>query len=267
MLTDTHCHLNLNSFQEDLESVLERAWAQGVGRILIPGIDLPTSRQAVDLASHSERIFAAVGVHPSEAAAWTSDTRSELRELCRNPKVLAVGEIGLDYYRDHAPRPIQQRVFVEQLTLAAEVNLPVVVHNRESFDDLWAILSAWQKELVTTQTPLSRRPGVLHAFDGDLPTARQVTSRGFMIGVGGPVTYKNAIARHELAAHLDLESILIETDAPYLTPVPHRGHRNEPSYTAFIVNKIAELKNLENKIIAETTAANADRLFAWGAPN
>ncbi len=265
-LTDTHCHLNLNTFQEQLESVLERAWERGIGRILIPGIDLETSRSAVALAERYEALYAAVGVHPGDASTWTEDTLPALRELARHPKVVAVGEIGLDYYRDRSPRPLQRQVFRAQLELAAELELPVVIHNRESIADLWGELSAWQDALEQNGSALSGRPGVLHSYDGTLDTAQQAISKGFFIGVSGPVTFKNAGERQSVVSALPLEHVLIETDAPYLTPHPYRGRwPNEPSYVAFVAEKIAELHGLPIETVTRTTWQNAVQVFHWGA--
>jgi len=263
LLTDTHCHLNLNMFQEDLESILERAWACGLSRILIPGIDLETSRSAVAMADRHPSIYAAVGVHPGDASTWDEQTLPALRELAQHPKVVGIGEIGLDYYRDRSPRPLQREVFRAQLALAGELGLPVVVHNRESTDDLWVELSAWQAELSQNNAPLAQRPGVLHSFDGSLAFAQQVISKHFFIGISGPVTYKNAQERQSTVAGLPLDHLLIETDAPYLTPHPHRGKRNEPAYVALVAEKIAALHGVALEQVHQTTWDNAAKLFRW----
>ncbi len=256
-LTDTHCHLNLNTFQDDLQSVLERSRAAGVERILVPGIDLETSRRAVELAAAHPMIYAAVGVHPSEASTFDDEALSELRRLAHMPRVVAVGEIGLDYYRDRAPRPLQRAVFAAQLELAGEIGLPVVIHNRDAFEDVLAALSDW-----IAASPKNRR-GVMHSFDGTLEEAARAVDVGMFIGISGPVTFKNAHEKHRVAAGLPTEVLLIETDAPYLTPHPRRGERNEPAFTAFIARKLAELRGSDEDDIAGVTAANAARLFNW----
>ncbi len=263
-ITDTHCHLNLDIFQDELAEIIERAQNRGVRRILVPGIDLETSRKAVDLAERFPDLYAAVGVHPSDAGSWNEDTESLLRELAAHPKVVAIGEIGLDYYRDHAPRSLQRNVFRAQLELAAELELPVIIHNRNSFDDLWMDLSEWQEQLARRNLTLASRPGVLHSFDGTLATARQVIEQGFYIGISGPVTFKNARERQNVVAGLPLEHLLIETDSPYLTPQPYRGKwPNEPANVAFIAEKIAELHDHAPENVIRITWENAATLFNW----
>lgn len=266
LLTDTHCHLNLNIFQEDLTRFLARAAEAGVERILVPGIDLETSRQAVALAEKHSCLYAAVGVHPGDASSWNSGTLAALRELAAHPKTVAIGEIGLDYYRDRSPRPQQREVFRAQLALAAELRLPVVIHNRESLEDLWSDLAAWHEDLAKSGSPLAKRPGVLHSYDGPLSVALQAGERGFFIGISGPVTFKNARERQEVVAGLPVDRILIETDAPYLTPHPHRGRwPNEPAFVAYVAEKVAELHHQPVEAIARITWENAATLLEWGA--
>jgi TatD DNase family protein len=261
-LTDTHCHLNLKIFQEDLQQVLDRAWERGVKRILVPGIDLETSRRAIGIAESDPRIFAAVGVHPSEANTWQPGTSRSLREIASHPKVAAIGEIGLDYYRDLAPRTLQKQIFRAQLELAVELGKPVSVHNRAAWQDLWGELVRWMDGIPTNS---GRSPGVLHSFDGEIDQGLQALEKGFFLGVSGPVTFTKARLHQQLVTGLPLAGILIETDAPYLTPHPFRGHRNEPSYTYLIVEKIAALHQTSPELVAEVTSANAARLFTWGA--
>lgn len=263
LLTDTHCHLYFNLYQEDLEAVLERAWKTGIGRILIPGIDLDTSRQAAALSERHPNLFAAVGVHPNDCAGWNVEMLAELKKLAAHEKVLAIGEIGLDYYREHTTPELQQQALRDQLELAEELSLPVVIHNRESWDDLWSILAPWQENLAAKQSPLANRPGVLHSFDGTIEQASKAIRHHFLIGVTGPVTFKNAPDRQRLVSELPLDSLLIETDSPYLTPQPFRGRRNEPAYVVFINEKIAELHQQPPDALAEITYQNAARLFRW----
>jgi TatD DNase family protein len=265
-LTDTHCHLNLNIFQDRLEAVLERAGERGIERILVPGIDVETSRAAAALAERYDQLYAAVGVHPGDASTWNEGTLAELRVLARHPKVVAVGEIGLDYYRDRSPRPLQRQVFKDQLELAAELGLPVVIHNRESIDDVWSELSEWQERLARSGSTLAERPGVLHSFDGTLETARQAIEKGFFIGISGPVTFKNASERQELVSALPLNHLFVETDAPFLTPHPYRGQwPNEPAYVYYVAEKIAEMHGLPYETVTRATWENAAKVFHWGA--
>jgi TatD DNase family protein len=262
-LTDTHCHLNLDAFQDDLLATILRAQQAGVARILVPGIDLATSQAAVALAEAHEPVFAAVGVHPTEVEQWDEHSAAQLADLAAHPKVKAIGEIGLDYYHHETAPAQQQAILLAQLALAAEMELPVVLHNREAFDDLWAVVQPWQTALAQAGSPLAARPGVFHAFDGHPDQARTVTQSNFFVGIGGPVTYKNAVERQEMATHLPMDRILIETDAPYLPPQPYRGRRNEPAYTKYIAEKIADLRGMEVAEITGPTAANAARLFLW----
>jgi len=219
--TDTHCHLNLHQFNKDRKKVLHRALKADVVWILNPGIDLETSLEAVALAdSNPNQINAAVGVHPNYGKSWTPELFQSIRELAQQPKVVAIGEIGLDYFRQHTSFDQQQTMFKAQLKLAGELGLPVVIHNRESTHDLMAILSDWHQELVNTQNPLAERPGVLHSYSADLETALAAIEMNFYIGISGPVTFTNAPDRKSVTKNLPLDHLLLETDAPYhLTPI------------------------------------------------
>lgn len=254
-IVDTHCHLNLNSFEQDLEDVLSRAWERGITRILIPGTDLESSRRAVEISHSDERLFAAVGFHPNEAGNWQSDSADRLRELARDPKVIALGEIGLDYYWNTFPAEVQRRVLLEQLSLADELKLPVVLHSRNSLNDLLPLL-AMRK---TTVHP----PGVLHSFEGTLEEAWQAWEMGYFIGIAGPVTFRNAPQKQQLVQTMPLESLLIETDAPYLTPHPYRGRRNEPAFVYYVLEKIAQLRQESVETTARITTQNANLLLRW----
>jgi len=271
-LTDTHCHLDLEKFDADRGEVLVRAWEAGLTRILIPGLDLPSSRRAVQLAESHPNLFAALGVHPNDSLTWAAETSRELKTLAKSPKVVAVGEIGLDYYWNEAPHAHQREILEQQLSLAAELQLPVVLHLREAGDspegegasDLLASLEKWVESLRVAGNPLVECPGVLHSFSGSLASARRAIQLNFLIGITGPVTYKNAEAKRQLVAGLPLENLLIETDAPFLAPVPERGRRNEPAFVRHIADKIAEIHSRNPEEIAALTTANAQRLFAWG---
>lgn len=262
-LADTHCHLDFRAFDSDRQVVISRASADGIRKILNPGINVDSSRAAVGIASAYPVVFAAIGVHPNDGNSWGLTTLSTMRELSKNPKVRAIGEIGLDYYRDYSPRELQKEIFEAQLDLAAELSLPVVIHNRNADVDMLPILDDWQSELVGSRNPLAERPGVLHSFSSDLENARRAVAKNFMIGITGPVTFKKAENLREIVREIPLKSLLIETDAPFLTPQPHRGKRNEPSHVRFIAGKIAEVKAISIEEVGQVTSENAERLFEW----
>ena len=272
VLTDTHCHLDLHQFDEDRAAVIERAQKTGLVRILIPALSVTSSLSAIKLAESHPMIYAAIGVQPNESLTWDNASSSALRELAIHPKVVAIGEIGLDYYWEAAPHDHQQRVFREQLDLAAELELPVVVHLREKddadtgrcYEDAMSILGEWVAGLGGDKETLRKHPGVLHSFSGSLGTAQQATGLNFFIGITGPVTFRNAQRKQEMVARLPLDALLIETDAPYLAPHPHRGKRNEPAFVYEIADKIAQLQSRSQEEVATITTRNAARLFSWG---
>ena len=269
MLTDTHCHLDLDRFDSDRDAVIQRAIETGLTRILIPALTLDSSRAAVKLADSHPMLFAAIGVHPNDALTWNNETRVELAKLsATSKKIVAIGEIGLDYYWNDAPHDVQQKILKEQLALAEELNLPVVIHLREKGDaehgdcasDLMKILEDW----ATHSKSRKEAKGVLHSFSGSLETAQRAIGLGFYIGVTGPVTYKNADKKRQVVASLPLNRLLIETDAPFLAPIPHRGKRNEPAFVSHIADKIAEIHSHTPQEVAMITNSNAARLFSWG---
>lgn len=262
-LTDTHCHLDLPRFNEDRAAVFERAEQAGIARILIPGIDAASSQAALELADKYDYVFAAVGVHPNHGETWQEGTLTQLRELAEHPKAVAIGEIGLDYYWDKTPKDLQDHMLGSQLDLARELGYPVVIHNREATADVLNRLLAWQDELAKDDLALAERPGVLHSFSGNVEEAKQAIEANFYIGFTGPITFKNAPEVREIAAALPLDRILIETDAPYLTPHPHRGQRNEPAYVRFVAEKIAEIHAVPVEQVMEATFHNAATLFEW----
>jgi TatD DNase family protein len=262
-LTDTHCHLDFDWFDADRGLVIERALEAGLDRILNPGIDLNSSRNAIRLAQEHNLIYAAVGMHPSEVEGWDDGTLAELREMASASKVVAIGEIGLDYYHGASWREQQIKIFRQQLDLAAEYSLPVIVHNRDATEDTLQILCAWQETLVKTGSLLAKRPGVLHAFSGNLQDAERAIAHEFVFGVDGPITFKNGENLRQLVATLPPACLLIETDAPFLTPHPFRGSRNEPKNVKYVVEKLAEITNLPVSSVASQTTANAGRIFQW----
>lgn len=273
-LTDTHCHLYWDKFDTDRAEVIQRAIASGLTRILVPGTTLETSRDAIRLAEQYEQIYAAVGFHPTDLETWNTNSIENLRNIAKSAdKIVAVGEIGLDHYwvKEEPKRAYQREVLKEQLALAAEVNKPVVIHMREEGDawfgsaseQLLEILSEWHAKLKSQNHPLSERPGVLHSFNGTLETAQKAIAMNFFIGVTGPVTYKNAEQKRSIIQQLPMAHLLIETDSPFLAPVPHRGKRNEPAFVVEIADKIAVLKSRKLEEVAAVTTENAARLFLW----
>ncbi len=260
---DTHCHLNFNEFGQDLRQVIDRAREHGITRILIPGIDIETSRSAIQFAQEYEFIYAAVGVHPNNGLSWADDTAEELRQLANDKKVVAIGEIGLDYYRDYTPKDLQRTILAEQLELAGELGLPVIVHNRQASADTCEILGRWQQELSARGSKLAERPGVLHAFSEDMNYAEAMLARNFKLGIGGAVTFQNSVELQSVIGDLPIQSMIIETDAPFLSPHPLRGKRNEPTNVRIVSEKIAELKSSLLEDVVGTTTGEADKLFNW----
>lgn len=257
MLIDAHAHLHDALFDADRSAVLQQAWSAGVSAIITVGTDLAESHKAVALAQQQPCVYATVGVHPHDAKTVTPATLMELATLAHRPKVVAIGETGLDFYRMLSPREAQVEAFTSQLRLAAELGLPVVIHSRDAHEETFAILQAWAAEQNSIRLPL----GVLHCYSGDLDLALRYVELGFFISIAGPVTYpKNAALQH-VAAVLPLSSLVVETDCPYLPPQTRRGRRNEPAYLVETVQRIADLRGLPFQRVAEETAANARRLF------
>jgi TatD DNase family protein len=251
-LIDSHAHLDDHAFGADRAAVIARAFGDGIGVITI-GADLGSSREAVRLAKRHRGIWATVGIHPHGAKAATKDALAGLEALAG--EAVGIGEIGLDYYRDLSPRDVQRRVFAEQLDLAARLDLPVALHNRESTDDLLRIL----KESSSTLR------GVNHSFLGDRAQADAFLGLGLHLCIGGPITFPKSQALREAVRALPLDRILLETDCPYLTPVPYRGRRNEPAYVLYVAEAVAELKGLTVEEVSRRTTENVRRLF--GVPN
>jgi len=260
-LTDTHCHLDFDRFDTDREQVIARAVDAGVKKILVPGIDVSSSEMAIRLAEEHTEVYAAVGVHPNYGKTWNSSTFKTLETLSQHPKVIAIGEIGLDYYREWTPHNIQKRNFNLQLDLAAEIQLPVIIHCRESYQDIHSMVADWINRLPGNG--LSNSPGILHSFSGNIEQAKPFSEMNFFFGISGPVTFKNAEESRQTVAQLPLDKILIETDAPYLTPHPYRGKRNEPAYVYYIAEKIAEIHNLSPLKIGDITYENSLKIFTW----
>jgi TatD DNase family protein len=263
VLIDSHCHLDLEQFVADRDEVLGRARAAGVRAIVNPGIDVEGCRTLLDLADATPELYAAVGVHPNSTAEFSHADVEALRALAAHAKVVAIGETGLDYYWQKVDVPTQQDAFEQQLGLAAELGLPVIIHCRDANDDVAAVLRNWVGGVAFKGSPLARRrfAGVLHAFPGDLALAEEAYTWGFVVGLGGPVTFRNARALHALVPQLRLDRTMIETDAPYLTPHPHRGERNEPAYVALVAEQVAHLCGRTVDEVARATTAVAAELY------
>lgn len=257
-LIDTHCHLVAQEFEADRDDVLRRARANGVGAFVVPGVDIETSRSAVRLAEEHTDVLAAVGVHPHAAAEFSPSARAELRELARSERVVAIGEIGLDYFRFRAPVQVQEAAFREQLDLAAELGLPVIIHHRQSLPRVFELVGQWSAQAGEADG----RRGVLHAYSGDAASAKQAIAAGFYLGVAGPITFPNAKDRRAVTAQLPLDRLVLETDAPYLAPQPHRGRRNEPSYLPEIAGELARVLETTSDQVRAQTTRNARTLFS-----
>ncbi len=251
-LIDTHAHLNDDAFRADLPQVIDRAHEQGVIRIIVCGYDLDSSRAAVQMAQEYESVFATVGIHPHDARSYGPDVELQLAELSRAPKVLAIGEIGLDFHYDFSPRDAQASALDAQLRLAATLQLPVVIHSRESNPEVLDAVSRHASQI---------KGGVFHCFSGDEAFAERVLELGFYIGVDGPLTYKKSEALRSVVRMCPMERLLVETDCPYLTPVPYRGKRNEPSYVRFVAEEVARIKETTLENVASATTKNACLLF------
>jgi len=250
-LIDTHAHLQWSAFDKDRAQVIKRAFAAGLDAIVNVGYDLNASREAVGIAKSHEGIYAVIGVHPHNAKEMSISTVESLRELAQDPKVVAIGEVGLDYYRDLSPRARQKEAFEQQIRLADELELPIVVHDREAHDDVMEILRRHGKDTK----------GILHCFSGDLSMAQEVIEMGYLISIAGPVTYPNARRLHDLVQHLPDESIILETDCPFLSPQSRRGQRNEPLFVLETAHKVAELRGMPPDELMELTSRNARGVF------
>ncbi|WP_026893597.1 TatD family hydrolase [Clostridiisalibacter paucivorans] len=252
MLLDSHAHLDDKRFDRDRDKLIRELKENDVSLVINPGADVASSVRAVSLAEKYDNIYAAVGVHPHEAKAMDEDTIEILRNLAKKDKVIAIGEIGLDYYYDNSPRDIQKKWFREQIKLAKELKLPIIVHDRDAHKDTFDIIKEEKDENLT---------GVLHCYASSADMAKEYIKLGFYISFAGPITFKNAKTPKEVAKAIPLERILIETDSPYLTPEPHRGKRNDPVYVRYIAGIIAELKGITFEEVANATAKNAKELF------
>ena len=247
-LIDTHCHINLKDFNEDFSDVIERIEAR-LEKVINVGFDLKSSEESVKIANKYSFICAAVGVHPHDASTYDGIVENKIRELAKNPKVLAIGEIGLDYYRNLSPKEIQKEVFKKQIELAIELDKPVVIHCRDAYEDTINILKEYKNV-----------KGVMHSYSGSYETAKILMDR-FYFSISGPVTFKNAVTLKEMVSKLPLDRILVETDSPYLTPEPFRGKRNEPCYVEYVAKMVAEIKGISYDEIIKIANENTKKAF------
>jgi TatD DNase family protein len=252
MIVDTHCHLNSEQLAGDVEGAIARAEAARVERLVVVGFDMPSSEQAVRLAEAHSQVWAAVAVHPHDARHYDPAAEDRLRALARHERVVAIGEIGLDYHYDFSPRQAQIQAFRAQIGLAREVGLPLIIHCREAYSDVLDIL----------ETEAAGVPSiVMHCWAGALAEAERALALGMFLGIGGVVTFKNAETLREVVRAAPEDRLLLETDAPYLAPAPHRGKRNEPAYTALVAAKVAEVRGVPLERVIAATTANAERVF------
>ena len=260
-MIDTHCHLYLSQFDNDLYDVIHGAVMDGVQRILVPGIDVPTSKKSIKISSkYSEYIFSAVGIHPNYAAESNPSLINELLKSKRD-RIFAIGEIGLDFYRDYSPRDKQIEVFDRMLEFAKEFNLPICIHNRNADLELLSILDRWYDKSVTDLG--SAYKGVFHAFNGTEKIAEWGIAHDFTFGIGGPITYKKSVQLRDVVKRIGLSYLVLETDAPYLSPAPFRGKRNSPQYLVFIAQALAKVFDCTVKKVIDITDINANRLFGF----
>ena len=255
ILVDSHAHIDASDYDGDRRKILERALSKGVGTIIAVGSDLDSSRKTVDIANSFEEVFAAVGVHPHDVKSVANKSAGHIKVLADNAKVVAIGEIGLDYHYDHSPRKLQKHWFREQIRMAVKIGKPVIVHCRDAGEDVFSIL---EEERVW------RVGGVVHCFTGDAELARKFLGLDLHLGVAGPITFENSDELRSVFADVPIERILVETDSPYLTPSPNRGKRNEPAYTVQVAEKLAEIKGLTLEDVARATSVNVRRLFKIG---
>lgn len=252
MLVDTHCHLDFDDYAADCSELISRAQQVGVRQIITIGIDISSSLKAIALAEANGGVYATVGIHPHNACPLTSKDIQRLLSLGRQSQVVAYGEIGLDFYRNYQPRSLQISCLHEQLGLARDLNLPVIIHDREAHQDILQVLrdqSAWEMG------------GTLHCYSGDWSFARRCLDLGFYLSIAGPVTFNTAKSLHEVTRNCPLDRLLLETDAPFLAPVPKRGKRNEPAFLVHTAEKVASLKKLPLEDVARQTSLNARQLF------
>lgn len=254
VLVDTHCHLDMDAYEDELETVIQSAADAGITRIVTIGIDLSSSHKAVELARRFPQVWSTIGIHPHNAASINTDTWEQLKLLARDKKnkVVGYGEIGLDFAKNYAPRDVQIKYFELQLEMAKELNLPVIIHDRDAHDETLTILKA--------HAPFPAN-GVMHCFSGDIELARRIIELGLFISIPGIVTFNKSDIMQQVAGEIPLEQLILETDGPFLSPVPYRGKTNKPEYLLYTAQKIAEIRGISLDDIAKMTTFNAETLF------
>ncbi len=251
-LIDSHCHLNLSAFNDDVEAAVQRAHAAGVEKMIVIGTNMADSIKAIELAHQYPSIYATIGIHPHDSKNANDLGYECLNALATDSKVVAYGEIGLDFFRDHSPKPVQRREFARQLNLAGELGLPVVIHDRDAHQEVYDIIRSEEGY---------RHGGVIHCFSADYDWAMRFVDLGFAISLPGTITFPKSYIQKEVAEKLSLDDLLIETDAPFLAPIPYRGKRNEPAYVGYVAEAIAKLRKLDPEVVAKVTSANTERVF------
>ena len=255
MFVDTHSHLFYPNFKDDLDEVIKRAGEAGVDYIIVPATDLVTAKEVINLTEKYDNIFGAVGIHPHETKEWNSALISKIEALASNEKIVAIGEIGLDYYYDYSPKEKQIEAFKSQIDLALKLDLPVIIHNRDSDVDMMKIIGSYCGSGLKAQ---------FHCFNGSLKDAIELMHMNYMISFTGNITFKKADELIEVLKHVRIDQILLETDSPFLTPVPYRGKRNEPSYVKYVAEKVAEVHNMSVEEVGRITSFNSFRMFGIG---
>lgn len=252
MLIDTHVHLNADQYDDDLQEVIDRALSEGIDRMFVVGFDTKTIEKTMKLIDQYDFIYGIIGWHPVDAIDCTDERLEWIESLSKHPKIIGIGEMGLDYHWDKSPKDIQKDVFRKQIALAKRVQLPIIIHNREATQDCVDILK---------EENASEVGGIMHSFSGSNEIADEILKMNFYVSLGGPVTFKNAKQPKEVAKHVPLDRLLVETDAPFLSPHPYRGERNEPARVKLVAEQIAELRGLTYEEVCEATTENAERLF------
>ncbi|QNO16654.1 TatD family hydrolase [Alkalicella caledoniensis] len=254
-MIDSHCHMENPKYQGNVDDLIRDCVDEGIIAMVNTGYDIPSSKQSILLSEKYEQVYATVGIHPHDAKESQQGYLNQLGDLSKNSKVVAIGEIGLDYYYDLSPRETQKMVFAQQLSLSFDLKKPFVIHQRDAMGDMLSIIDDFPNPI---------NGGVFHCYSGSLETAKELVKKGYMLSIGGPITFKNAKKTVEVVKNIPLEYLLVETDCPYLTPEPYRGKLNYPYYVKYVIEKIAQIKGVEPEEVAAKTTTNANKFFRLG---